>query len=121
MKFSLECCQRLKETKLKEESFNPRQKTGSDESLNINSDMPFKKLTKRRSSLESGDKSGIENSGMGISGSNDDKKDNEGGTLRRHKSLDGENGRKLRKNENDEKDKDKKDPRTERRIRNKVI
>ncbi|XP_034943362.1 regulator of nonsense transcripts 3A-like [Chelonus insularis] len=63
------------------------------------------KISKRRSSLESG---------SGGEGSVTDSTH-----LRRHKSLDGENEDNLQKNESDEKDKDKKDPRLERRIRNK--
>ncbi|XP_012284926.1 regulator of nonsense transcripts 3A isoform X2 [Orussus abietinus] len=61
------------------------------------------KITKRRSSLESG--------GEGGGG--------DGGCLRRHKSLDGGDQNNLKKNESDDKEKDKKDPRLERRIRNK--
>ncbi|XP_033340950.2 UPF3 regulator of nonsense mediated mRNA decay [Megalopta genalis] len=61
------------------------------------------KITKRRSSLESG----------GDGGTGD------GNCLRRHKSLDGGDQNNLQKAENEEKEKDKKDPRLERRIRNK--
>ncbi|XP_076282245.1 UPF3 regulator of nonsense mediated mRNA decay [Lasioglossum baleicum] len=61
------------------------------------------KVTKRRSSLESG----------GDGGTGD------GSCLRRHKSLDGGDQNNLQKAENEEKEKDKKDPRLERRIRNK--
>ncbi|XP_078039606.1 UPF3 regulator of nonsense mediated mRNA decay [Augochlora pura] len=61
------------------------------------------KITKRRSSLESG----------GDGGTGD------GSCLRRHKSLDGGDQNNLQKAENEEKEKDKKDPRLERRIRNK--
>uniref|UniRef100_A0A0C9PZX1 UPF3A protein n=1 Tax=Fopius arisanus TaxID=64838 RepID=A0A0C9PZX1_9HYME len=61
------------------------------------------KLSRRRSSLESG----------GDAGGGD------GAQLRRHKSLDGDNQSNLQKNSHDEKHKDKKDSRKERRIRNK--
>ncbi|XP_053980893.1 regulator of nonsense transcripts 3A [Hylaeus volcanicus] len=61
------------------------------------------KVTKRRSSLESG----------GDGGTGD------GSCLRRHKSLDGGDQNNLQKVENEDKEKDKKDPRLERRIRNK--
>ncbi|KZC05192.1 Regulator of nonsense transcripts 3A [Dufourea novaeangliae] len=61
------------------------------------------KVTKRRSSLESGGDGGI----------------GDGSCLRRHKSLDGGDQNNLQKAENEDKEKDKKDPRLERRIRNK--
>lgn len=63
------------------------------------------KMAQRRSSLESGAEGG---------GAED------GGRLRRHKSLDGGEQENLRRNENHYKTKNKKDPRLERRIRNKV-
>lgn len=62
------------------------------------------KVTKRRSSLESGGEGGT----------------GDGNCLRRHKSLDGGDQNNLQKTENEDKEKDKKDPRLERRIRNKV-
>ncbi|KAK9294876.1 hypothetical protein QLX08_010629 [Tetragonisca angustula] len=61
------------------------------------------KVTKRRSSLESGGEGGT----------------GDGNCLRRHKSLDGGDQNNLQKTENEDKEKDKKDPRLERRIRNK--
>lgn len=62
------------------------------------------KVTKRRSSLESGGEGGT----------------GDGNCLRRHKSLDGGDQNILQKTEIEDKEKDKKDPRLERRIRNKV-
>ncbi|XP_076753027.1 UPF3 regulator of nonsense mediated mRNA decay isoform X2 [Xylocopa sonorina] len=61
------------------------------------------KITKRRSSLESGGEGGT----------------GDGSCLRRHKSLDGGDQNNLQKTESEDKEKDKKDPRLERRIRNK--
>ncbi|XP_015114241.1 regulator of nonsense transcripts 3A [Diachasma alloeum] len=61
------------------------------------------KLSRRRSSLESG----------GDAGGGD------GAQLRRHKSLDGDDQSNLQKNAHDDKHKEKKDSRKERRIRNK--
>lgn len=82
------------------------------------------RITKRRSSLESGGDSGtgvnVGGNSCKSSGSGDDSRDHDGTSLRRHKSLDGGHDNNLQKNEGDDKEKDKKDPRLERRIRNRV-
>lgn len=75
-----------------------------EENDNDSDEKKDSKVTKRRSSLESG----------GDGGTGD------GNCLRRHKSLDGGDQNNLQKTEIEEKEKDKKDPRLERRIRNKV-
>ncbi|XP_014213446.1 regulator of nonsense transcripts 3A [Copidosoma floridanum] len=82
------------------------------------------RLTKRRSSLESGGDSGTgSKSGSGSKTSdrrNASDCESDSSCLRRHKSLDGGNDNNFQKNESEDKeDKDKKDPRLERRIRNK--
>ncbi|XP_031830941.1 UPF3 regulator of nonsense mediated mRNA decay [Nomia melanderi] len=74
-----------------------------EENDNDSDEKKDSKVTKRRSSLESG----------GDGGTGD------GNCLRRHKSLDGGDQNNLQKTEIEEKEKDKKDPRLERRIRNK--
>lgn len=78
-----------------------------DSESNYATDLSMKedaKILKRRSSLESG--------GEGGGG--------DGGTLRRHKSLDGGDKSSFKKDGKNHKEKSKKDPRPERRIRNKV-
>lgn len=84
------------------------------------------RIMKRRNSLESGGESGGSGSkncgGSGSSGGDShDCRDFDISCLRRHKSLDGGDDSNFQKNGADDKDKDKKDPRTERRIRNKVL
>ncbi|XP_011501641.1 PREDICTED: regulator of nonsense transcripts 3A [Ceratosolen solmsi marchali] len=81
------------------------------------------RITKRRSSLESGGENGtgvkVSGSSGSGGGSDADSRDHDGTCLRRHKSLDGGNENNLQKTEPGDKEKDKKDPRLERRIRNK--
>ncbi|CAK9811219.1 Regulator of nonsense transcripts 3A [Anthophora quadrimaculata] len=76
-------------------------KEGNEE--NESEEKKDSKITKRRSSLESGGEGGT----------------GDGNCLRRHKSLDGGEQNNLQKTESEDKEKDKKDPRLERRIRNK--
>ncbi|CAL7943554.1 unnamed protein product [Xylocopa violacea] len=92
------------------ESNKDIEKSKSNENINKddneNDDSEEKKdskITKRRSSLESGGEGGT----------------GDGSCLRRHKSLDGGDQNNLQKTESEDKEKDKKDPRLERRIRNK--
>ncbi|XP_048265479.1 regulator of nonsense transcripts 3A [Bombus terrestris] len=99
-----------KRTETTVESNKDIEKSKSNEDINkeINEDDESEekkdsKVTKRRSSLESGGEGGT----------------GDGNCLRRHKSLDGGDQNNLQKTENEDKEKDKKDPRLERRIRNK--
>ncbi|XP_015587422.1 regulator of nonsense transcripts 3B [Cephus cinctus] len=89
------------------ESAKSRSNDHIDQETNYSADLDSRKDTgkvvKRRSSLESGGEGGA----------------GDGGSLRRHKSLDGADQSNLKKNEAEDKEKDKKDPRLERRIRNK--
>lgn len=89
------------------ESLKSKSNDHIDSESNYATDLGMKddaKVVKRRSSLESG--------GEGGGG--------DGGTLRRHKSLDGGDQCGFKKEGKNDKEKSKKDPRQERRIRNKV-
>ncbi|XP_034189508.1 UPF3 regulator of nonsense mediated mRNA decay isoform X2 [Osmia lignaria lignaria] len=113
---SIQDIEQMKEQKKTEttstidESNKDIEKSKSNENINKDSnenddsqEKKDSKVTKRRSSLESGGEGGT----------------GDGNYLRRHKSLDGGDQNNLQKTEIEEKEKDKKDPRLERRIRNK--